>query len=151
METDFFYMEKAIELASKAILTADIPVGCVIVEKSTGNIIGEGYNTKERDNSPLGHAEINAIQDATKNLGTWRLSGCVLYVTLEPCPMCCGAIINSRLDRVVFGADDEKTGCLKSVMNMFEFPFNHKPFMKSGVLKDECSKILSDFFENLRK
>ncbi len=151
MNNDNFYMTKALELAHTAFEKGEIPVGCVIVKKSTGEIIGQGYNLRENDKSPLAHAEIVAIKNASQSLGGWRLIDCVMYVTLEPCPMCCGAIINSRIDRVVYGAKDTKSGCCQSVMNMFEFPFNHKPVICSGIMEEECSELLSEFFINLRQ
>lgn len=150
MLDDEFYMKKALELAKKAYDLGEIPVGCVIVQKSTGKIIGEGYNRRETDNCPVSHAEILAIKEAGKNTGSWRINDSCIYITLEPCPMCSGAIINARIDRVVYGANDEKSGCCTSVMNMFEFPFNHKPIIKSGILEIECQKILTDFFNDLR-
>lgn len=151
MENDKYYMIEALKLAKIAYQKGEIPVGAVVVKNSTGEIVGKGYNLRETDKSPLAHAEILAIKEASQTLGGWRLFDCTIYVTLEPCPMCCGAIINSRIQRVVFGADDKKAGCCKSVMNMFEFPFNHKPKILSGVMKDECSKILSEFFKALRE
>ena len=151
MENDKYYMQEALKLARIAFEKGEIPVGAVVVKNSTGEIVGSGYNLRETDKSPLAHAEIMAIKKASQTLGGWRLFDCTIYVTLEPCPMCCGAIINSRIDRVVFAADDKKSGCCKSVMNMFEFPFNHKPKILSGVLKQECSNILSEFFVLLRE
>lgn len=115
-----------------------------------GTVIGTGYNCKEKDNNPVAHAEIMAIQDACKNLGTWRLSGCEMYVTLEPCIMCAGAIIQSRLDRVVIGCMDEKAGAVGSVIHAFHMPFNHSPAVSYGVMEEECTSILKTFFENLR-
>lgn len=123
-------MLKAIELAKKAKELGECPVGAIVTDKE-GNIIGEGYNRRETDNSPTAHAEILAIEAAAKHLGSWRLSDCTLYVTLEPCPMCAGAIINSRLKRVVYGAFDDKGGACTSVVNLFELPFNHKPLVRS--------------------
>lgn len=145
------YMKYALDLAEKATQIGEIPVGAIVVKRDTGEIVGEGYNLRERDKSPLAHAEIIAINQASKNLGGWRLVGCDLYVTLEPCPMCAGAIINSRIENVYFGADDYKNGSCGSVTNLFELPYNHKPNLISGVLKSECSSILTEFFANLRK
>lgn len=147
---DVFYMQKALELARIAYDMGEVPIGAVVVKKSTGEIVGEGYNRRETDKSPLAHAEITAIENAAKKLGGWRLIDCELYVTLEPCPMCAGAIINSRLERVIFGAEDKKAGSLCSVINLFELPYNHKPQITSKVLQEECSQILSDFFKDLR-
>lgn len=143
-------MLKAITLAKKAYEIGETPVGAIVVDKE-GNIIGEGYNRRESDNSPTAHAEILAIESAAKHLGSWRLTDCTLYVTLEPCPMCAGAIINSRLKRLVYGAFDEKGGACASVVNLFELPFNHKPLVRSRVLEKECGELLTSFFESLRK
>ncbi len=143
-------MKKALELAKKAYDMGEAPIGAVVVKKSTGQIVGQGYNRRETDKSPLAHAEIIAIEEAAKTLGGWRLIDCELYVTLEPCPMCAGAIINSRIERVIYGAEDKKAGSLSSVINLFELPYNHKPQITSGVLQEECSQILSDFFKELR-
>lgn len=142
-------MLKAIELAKKAYEIGETPVGAIVVDKE-GNIIGEGYNRRECDNSPTAHAEILAIESAARYLGSWRLTDCTLYVTLEPCPMCAGAIINSRLKRVVYGAFDDKGGACTSVVNLFELPFNHKPLVRSRVLEKECGELLTEFFHNLR-
>ncbi|MCD8006920.1 MAG: tRNA adenosine(34) deaminase TadA [Oscillospiraceae bacterium] len=146
-----YYMRRALELAERAYSLGEAPVGAVIVKDATGEIVGEGYNLRESAKSPLAHAEIMAIDEASKTLGGWRLIGCTMYVTLEPCPMCAGAIINSRLPRVVYGATDPKAGSLESVINLFDLPYNHKPEVVSGVLAEECSGILSRFFRNLRE
>lgn len=143
------FMQRALELADMAASIGEAPIGCVIVKD--GKIVGEGYNRRETHRDALAHAEILAIRDACKNLGGWRLFGCDLYVTLEPCPMCAGAIINSRIDRVIYGASDPKAGSLGSVINLFELPYNHKPEIISGVLKEAASEKLSTFFKNLRK
>ncbi len=143
-------MLKALEQAEKAFELGECPVGAVITDKN-GEIIAEGYNRRETDNSPTAHAEIIAIESAAKKLGSWRLSECTLYVTLEPCPMCAGAIINSRIKRVVYGAFDEKGGACSSVINLFELPFNHSPMVRSRILEKECSEILTKFFQALRK
>lgn len=150
-ERENFYMTKALELAKKAAEIGEVPVGAVVVKKSTGEIVGEGYNKREIDKDSLAHAEIIAIDKASKRLGGWRLIDCELYVTLEPCPMCAGAVINSRIERVVFGARDMKAGSCGSVINLFELPYNHKPDLLGGVMEQECSGILSDFFRELRK
>lgn len=148
---DEYYMREAISLAKRAFSLGEAPVGAVVVKKSSGEIIGRGYNLRESGKSPLAHAEIIALDEAAKTLGGWRVVDSVLYVTLEPCPMCAGAIINARIDRVVFGACDPKAGCLGSVTNLFDLPFNHKPEITSGVLKEDCSALLSEFFSELRK
>lgn len=150
-ERDEYYMSKAFELAQKAAELGEVPVGAVVVKKSTGEIVGEGYNRREIDKSSTAHAEIIAIANASRTLGGWRLIDCELYVTLEPCPMCTGAIINSRIERVIFGASDPKAGSCGSVTNLFGLPYNHKPELIGGVLQDKCSSILTDFFRNLRK
>lgn len=148
MEIEF--MEKALELARSAAEIGEVPVGAVVVRRSTGEIVGSGMNRRETEKSPLAHAEIEAINEASGKLGGWRLFGCDLYVTLEPCPMCAGAIINSRIDNVYFGAYDKKAGSCGSVVNLFEFPYNHFPSVTGGVMLEECSAVLSDFFKNLR-
>lgn len=150
LSRDELYMQRALELAKKAAEKGEVPVGAVVVRKRDGKIVGEGCNLREGDKNPLAHAEIIAINEASKNLGGWRLIDCELYVTLEPCPMCCGAIINSRIERVVFGAYDKKAGSCCSVTEMFELPYNHKPELVGGVMQEECSKALSDFFKALR-
>lgn len=142
-------MERALELADKAASLGEAPIGCVIVKD--GKIVGEGYNRREVDKTALGHAELYAIEDACKNLGGWRLFDCDLYVTLEPCPMCAGAIINARIQRVIFGAHDPKAGSCGSIVNLFDLPYNHKPEIISGVLGNECSQKLKDFFKTLRE
>ena len=149
--TDEAYMQIALELARQAYEINEVPVGAIVVKKSTGKIIGKGYNRREIDKNPLAHAEIAAIKQAAETLGGWRLLDCDIYVTLEPCPMCCGAIINSRIERVIFGAFDSKSGSVESIINMSDLPFNHKPKIVSGIMQKECSEILSDFFTELRK
>lgn len=149
--TDEAYMQIALELARQAYEINEVPVGAIVVKKSTGKIIGKGYNRREIDKNPLAHAEIAAIKQAAETLGGWRLLDCDIYVTLEPCPMCCGAIINSRIERVIFGAFDSKSGSVESIIDMFDLPFNHKPKIVSGIMQKECSEILSDFFTELRK
>lgn len=148
--TDEEYMSRAIELAKNAAALGEVPVGTVVVKKSTGEIVGEGYNLRESGKSPLAHAEIIAINEASKTLGGWRLIDCEMFVTLEPCPMCCGAIINSRIERVVFGAYDKKAGSCESVVKLFELPYNHKPQLEGGVMQKECADLLSEFFKSLR-
>ncbi len=146
--TDDFFMAAAIKEAKKAYEKGEVPVGAVIVKD--GKIIARAHNTRETKKNSTHHAELLAIDKACKKLGGWRLWQCELYVTLEPCPMCTGAIINSRLRRVVFGAADEKSGCCGSVANFFDMKFNHSPELTCGVLEDECALLLSNFFENLR-
>ena len=142
------YMAEALALAKEAGAEGEIPVGCVIVRN--GEIVGRGRNRRETQKTALGHAEIEAISDACKNLGGWRLWDCTLYVTLEPCPMCAGAIINARIPRVVFGAGDEKCGACGSVCDLFSMPFNHHPEVTKGVLEQESAALLKDFFAALR-
>ncbi|MFY9198759.1 MAG: tRNA adenosine(34) deaminase TadA [Acutalibacteraceae bacterium] len=146
--SDEFFMSYAIKLAQKAGSQGEVPVGAVVVRD--GIIVGIGRNRRESAKNALAHAEIEAIDDACKTLGGWRLFECDLYVTLEPCPMCAGAIINSRIKKLVFGADDKKAGSTGSVINLFDLPYNHRPQIVSGVLKEECSRILTDFFKELR-
>lgn len=148
MNDHIFYMTEALKLASLAAEEGEVPVGAVVV--CDGEIVGRGRNRREKGKNALAHAEIEAINEACRTLGGWRLWKCDLYVTLEPCPMCTGAIINSRIKRLIYGADDLKAGSCKSVVNLFDFPYNHKPEIISGVCKNECSKILTDFFKTLR-
>ena len=143
-----YYMQKALEVGRRALATGDVPVGCVIVKD--GAVIAEGWNKREPGDATA-HAETEAIRSACKALGTWRLEGCALYVTLEPCPMCAGAIINSRISTVCYGAKDDKAGCCGSVLNLFEERFNHKPRIYGGVLEEECSSTLTGFFQNIRE
>lgn len=149
MTADEEYMTKALELARRAAELGECPVGAIVVNPN-GEIIGEGYNLREQLQSPVAHAEIIAIEQAAKALGSWRLCGCTLYVTLEPCPMCAGAIMNSRLKRVVYGAFDEKNGACASVINLFEEKFTHIPFVRSRVLSEPCGAVLTEFFKKLR-
>ncbi|MDD7516675.1 nucleoside deaminase [Ruminococcus flavefaciens] len=144
------YMKRALELAQAAFDDGEVPVGAVIVKKTTGEIVGEGRNMRETAKNALAHAEIMAIDQACKKLGGWRLPECEMYVTLEPCPMCCGAIINSRIDNVYFGAYDIKSGSAVSVQKMFELPYNYRPEVIGGIMEKECSDILSEFFRRLR-
>lgn len=149
MTADEEYMTLCIELAKKAAEKGECPVGAIVVD-GNGCVIGKGYNKRETCGSPTAHAEILAIEEAARKLNSWRLSDCTLYVTLEPCPMCAGAIINSRIKRLVYGAFDEKGGVCTSLMNIFDYPFNHKPLVRSRIMMEECSKLLTDFFKNLR-
>ena len=143
------YMKEAIRQAKKARALEEVPIGCVIVRE--GKIIARGYNRRNTDKNTLSHAELNAIRKASKKLGDWRLEGCTMYVTLEPCPMCAGAIMNSRLKRVVYGAFDDKNGACASVVNLFEERFTHIPYIRSRILMQECSEILTKFFRELRE
>ena len=144
------YMRLALELAQEASQSGEIPVGCVVVD-GNGSIIGRGANTRERTRSALGHAELTAIDEACKQLGDWRLDGCTIYVTLEPCPMCTGAIINSRIPCVVFGAREENFGSCGSVIDLFSERYGHRPAVYSGVLENECTTLITDFFRKMRK
>ena len=149
--SDEEYMLRCIRLAEKAAENGDVPVGAIVVKRSTGEIVGEGYNRREADKSSLSHAELIAIDQASKRLGGWRLVDCALYVTLEPCAMCAGAIVNSRVERVVFGAYDMRFGACGSLFDLFGQGLNHTPEITRGVMKDECVKLLKDFFAELRK
>jgi len=142
------YMEMALALAKEAALEGEVPVGCVIV--CDGQVVGRGRNRREKAKTALGHAEIEAISEACRTLGGWRLWQCTLYVTLEPCSMCAGAIINARIPRVVFGARDEKYGACGSVCDLFSMDFNHHPQVETGVLEEECAAVMKEFFQNLR-
>ena len=149
-KTDIKYMREAIRQAKKAYKLDETPIGCVIVHE--GRIIGRGYNRRNTDKSPLAHAEIAAIKKASKKLGDWRLEDCTLYVTLEPCQMCAGAIIQSRLTRVVVGCMNPKAGCAGSVLNLLDVKaFNHQAELTTGVLEEECSTLMTGFFRNLRE
>ena len=143
------FMAQALALAAEAAAAGEVPVGCVIVRD--GEIVGRGRNRREEKQATASHAEMEAIAQANEHLGTWRLDDCELYVTLEPCPMCSGAIINSRLKRVVYGARDPKAGCCGSLTDLFALPFNHHPVMESGLLEEEAQALLQDFFAMLRE
>ena len=147
-ELDILFMREALLEAEAAALDDEVPVGAVMVRN--GEIIARARNRREKDKNPLSHADIKIINDTCRALGGWRLVGCTLYVTLEPCPMCAGAIINSRIERVVFGAFDEKAGAFGTMINLTEYPL-FKPQITGGVLKDECSALLSEFFKKKRK
>ncbi len=142
------FMRQALELARQAMEEGEVPVGCVIVRDSV--VVGQGRNRRESLRSALGHAELDAIREACARLGGWRLNGCSLYVTLEPCPMCAGAIINARIPALYYGAKDEKAGCCGSVLNLFEERFTPHPRIYSGVLGEECAALLQAFFLQLR-
>ncbi len=146
---DLVFMDAALELAEQAAREGEVPVGCVIVRN--GEIVGRGRNRRETEKTALGHAEIEAIADACKNLGGWRLWDCTLYVTLEPCPMCAGAIINARIPRVVYGASDDKYGACGSVCDLFSMDFNHHPAVEWGIREEESKALLQSFFADLRQ
>lgn len=141
-------MRAAIALAREAALEGEVPVGAVAVKDD--RIVGTGRNRREKGKNALCHAELEAIDEACRTLGGWRLWQCELFVTLEPCPMCAGAIINARIPRVVYGAKDKKAGSCGSVVNLFELPYNHRPELVGGVLEEECAQLLKDFFQQLR-
>ncbi len=146
---DIYFMKKALRQAKVCLKYGEVPVGAVIVKD--GKVIARGHNTRESAQMATAHAEHIAIEKACKKLGSWRLSGCTLYVTLEPCIMCAGAIVNSRLERVVIGTADKKAGAMGGIVDVLSLPVNHKPAVTFGVLQGECSKILKDFFAGLRK
>jgi len=144
------YMKNAIVLARKAAKLGEVPIGCIIVYED--KIIGRGYNRRKTDKNTLAHAEITAIKRASRYIGDWRLEGCTMYVTLEPCQMCAGAIVQARMDRVVIGTMSPKSGCAGSIINLLNMEeFNHQVEITKGVCEKECSKMLSDFFSDLRK
>ena len=149
MNTDEKFMRAAIKQAQKAYALGEVPIGCVIVYED--KIIARGYNRRNTDKNTLSHAEITAINKASKKLGDWRLEGCTLYVTLEPCQMCAGAIVQARITEVVMGSMNPKAGCGGSILNILEMPeFNHQVQVKRGVLEQECSELLTTFFKELR-
>ena len=148
---DEYYMKKALALAKRAAKAGEVPIGCVIVENATGEVIGSGYNKRKNKKTTLAHAELLAIDKASKKLGDWRLEGCTMYVTLEPCQMCAGAIVQARMDRVVIGTMNPKAGCAGSILNLLQMPeFNHQVEITYDVCREECSEVLSDFFSQLR-
>jgi len=147
--SDEMFMRRALELAREASLAGEAPVGAVVTRR--GEIVGEGRNRREQGKSALLHAELEAIAAACAALGGWRLWECELYVTLEPCPMCAGAIINARIPLVVYGAKDPKAGCCGSVTDLFALPFNHRPQVRGGCLEEECAGVLREFFRGLRE
>ncbi len=149
MEQHIKYMKEALKQAKKAYVLGEVPIGCVIVYED--KIIGRGYNRRNTDKNTLAHAEITAINRASKKMGDWRLEDCTLYVTLEPCQMCSGAIVQSRITNVVMGCMNPKAGCGGSILNILEMPeFNHQVNVIRGVMEEECSQILQDFFKELR-
>lgn len=144
------YMREAIRQAKKAAALNEVPIGCVIVRE--GKIIARGYNRRTTDRNVLAHAEIIAIRKACRKIGDWRLEGCTIYITLEPCPMCAGAIVQARIPKAVIGCMNPKAGCAGSVLNLLREPgFNHQVEFESGILGDECSRMLKDFFKSLRE
>lgn len=143
------FMRRALALAARAAADGEVPVGAVVVRD--GAILGEGRNRREAEKSPLAHAEIEAIHQASQALGDWRLEGCTLYVTLEPCPMCTGALLNARLDRVVYGVDDPQAGCCGTAANLLALPFARRPEVYRGCLEAECRDLLRAFFRSLRE
>jgi tRNA(adenine34) deaminase len=143
------YMRLALQEARSAARAGEVPVGCVITGPD-GGVIGRGRNMREETRDASAHAEVLAIRQACRALGTWRLEGCVMYVTLEPCPMCAGAVVNSRIPTVVYGAKDSAAGSCGSVINLFEERYGHRPAVYGGVLEEECSALLKDFFKTLR-
>ena len=149
-DTDAKYMKEAIRQAKKAYAIGEVPIGCVIVRD--GKIISRGYNRRTIDKNTLAHAELAAIKKASKKLDDWRLEGCTMYVTLEPCQMCAGALVQSRIDRVVVGCMNPKAGCAGSILNLLPMPeFNHQVELETGVLEEECSQMMKDFFRELRE
>ena len=145
---DLYYMDEALKLAKEAAQAGEVPVGCVITLGD--RIVGRGRNRREERKNALCHAEIEAIDEACRTLGGWRLWQCTLYVTLEPCSMCAGAILNARIPRVVYGASDRKYGACRSVCALFDMGFNHHPKVESGIREAECAGLMQDFFQNLR-
>lgn len=145
---DSFFMNEALKLAREAADEGEVPVGAVVVLGD--EIVGRGRNRREKGKNALAHAELEAIDETCKRLGGWRLWQCDMYVTLEPCPMCTGAIINSRIKRLVYGASDYKAGSCGSVVNLFDLPYNHRPETVSGFMQEECAEILTEFFKQLR-
>lgn len=148
IENNFFYMREALKEAKKAYLKNEVPVGCIIV--CDDKIIARGHNKREGLNNSLAHAEVVAINKACKKMNTWKLDNCVMYITLEPCVMCSGAIIQSRIKKVIYGATDYRFGAHKSIINLFDVKFNHSVEVESGLLEDECSNIITEFFKELR-
>ena len=148
-QKDIEYMRQALALAEKAASCGEVPVGAIVVRGD--EVIGRGYNRRETDGSAIAHAEILAIEEACRVVGSWRLNGCTLYVTLEPCPMCTGAIVNARLERVVFGVKDPVAGCCGSVLNVNRYPFSHVFSLTEGVCEEACAEILQNFFKERRK
>lgn len=150
MTPDEKYMKEAIKQAKKAAALDEVPIGCVIVYE--GRIIARGYNRRNTDRNTTSHAEINAIRKASRKLGDWRMEGCTIYITLEPCQMCAGAIVQARITRAVIGSMNAKAGCAGSILNLLEMEqFNHQVEVTRGILEEDCSAMLSSFFRNLRE
>jgi len=150
MNDQEYYMSIALQLAQEAGADGEAPVGCVVVDEN-GAVIGRGRNRREKNKSALAHAELEAIEDACNTLGDWRLNGCSLYVTLEPCPMCAGAVLMSRLDKLFYGAKDELTGSCGSVINLFMEQYGQSTQVVGGIMAEECGELLTDFFKMLRE
>ena len=150
-KADEKYMREALRQARKAYDLGEVPIGCVIVSNETGQIVGRGYNRRNTDRTTLSHAEISAIKKASKKTGDWRLEGCTIYITLEPCPMCAGAIVQARIDRCVYAAASDKAGCAGTVLNLLQQPgFNHRVETTRGILEAESTGLLQRFFRELR-
>ena len=149
MNRDELFMQEALALARQAAELGEVPIGCVITKDD--EIVGRGYNRRETGKTALGHAELLAIDEACRTLGGWRLWQCRLYVTLEPCPMCAGAIINARIPAVIYGAADPKAGSVASKVRLFDLGYNHRPEVTAGVLEETCAGLLRDFFRDLRE
>lgn len=150
MSREEYFMNEAIKQAKKALALGEVPIGCVIVYED--KIISRGYNRRRVDKNTLSHAELNAIKKASKVLGDWRLDHCQMYVTLEPCQMCSGAIVQSRIEKVYIGCMNPKAGCAGSIMNLLQIPeFNHQVIIENGILEEKCSTMLTSFFRDLRK
>ena len=149
-DRDIVYMKEALRQAKKAYLIGEVPIGCVITKE--GQIVARGYNRRTIDRNTLAHAELRAIKKANTKTGDWRLEGCTMYVTLEPCQMCAGAIVQARIDRVVIGCMSPKSGCAGSILNLLQMPqFNHQVAITTGILEKECGQMLSSFFRELRQ
>lgn len=151
-ERDVYFMQEALKEAKKAACIGEVPIGAVIVDEETGKIISRAYNQRETMQQAKAHAELLAIEKACAVLGSWRLVNCTLYVTLEPCPMCAGAIVQARIKRLVYGASDPKSGCCGTLMNLVEDSrFNHRAAVTKGILQEQCGELLSMFFQKLRE
>ena len=151
-EKDIKYMKEAMKQAKKAYELGEVPIGCVIVDTASDRIVGRGYNRRNTDKTTVAHAELTAIKKASKAMGDWRLEGCTIYITLEPCPMCAGAIVQARIDRCVFAAPSDKAGCAGSVVNLLNQPsFNHQVEIGRGILEDESQALIRRFFKELRE
>ncbi len=152
MTLDEKYMKQALKQAERAFDHGEVPIGCVIVENATGRIIGRGYNRRNSDKCTMSHAEITAIKKASRYIGDWRLEGCTIYITLEPCPMCAGAIVQARLDRCVYAAASDKSGCAGTLLNLLNVEaFNHQVETDKGILEEESQALIRKFFKRLRK